>query len=186
MRIIAGEHKGRNLKAVPGKATRPTTDKVKEAVFQMMGPFFNGGNCLDLFAGSGSLGIEAISRGMKHAIFVDNQNKAIQTIRENINQLKIAERTEIYRTEAKNALRALEKRQLKFSLILLDPPYKKYAYEDIIRTILRMGLLEENGFIYCEHDAAYQMPPIEPDLTIVKEAGYGTIGVTIYQKGTVI
>ena len=84
MRVVSGSCKGKHLKAVPGNTTRPTTDKVKEAIFNMIGPYFDGGIGLDLFAGSGGLGIEALSRGLDKVIFVDRDGKAIQTIRENI------------------------------------------------------------------------------------------------------
>src|SRR5690625_6853652 len=105
MRVIAGQFKGRRLKTVPGKNTRPTSDKIKEAVFQMIGPFFQGGTCLDLFAGSGSLGIEAISRGMESVVFVDKLGKAIHTIDENIKDLKLEKRTKVTRMKALRALR---------------------------------------------------------------------------------
>src|SRR5699024_12217961 len=114
MRVIAGELKGRRLEAVPGKQTRPTSDKVKEATFQMMGPFFNGGRCLDLFAGSGSLGIEAISRGMDYAVFIDKQSKAIHTIYKNIKTMKIEEQTEVARMDAFRALKVTQKNKAKF------------------------------------------------------------------------
>ena len=89
MRVIAGKYKSRQLKAVPTKLTRPTTDKNKENLYNMIGPYFDGGICLDLFAGSGGLGIEALSRGMDELYAVDKQYKAFQVIRENINSLKI-------------------------------------------------------------------------------------------------
>ena len=83
MRVVAGQAKGLPLKAVPGKTTRPTTDKVKESIFNMIGPFFDGGTAVDLFAGSGGLGIEALSRGIEHAVFTDKDKKAIDTIQAN-------------------------------------------------------------------------------------------------------
>lgn len=87
MRVIAGDYKGRPLKSVPTHKTRPTTDKVKEAVFHGIGPFFDGGRALDLFAGSGGLGIEAISRGVDSCVFVDQQHQAVKTVYENIELL---------------------------------------------------------------------------------------------------
>src|SRR5690625_944768 len=87
MRIISGTNRGLKLKAVPGKNTRPTSDKVKESLFNMIGPYFSGGTCLDLFAGSGSLGLEAISRGIEHATFIDKNGLAIKTIHDNIHKL---------------------------------------------------------------------------------------------------
>src|SRR5699024_11846585 len=98
MRVIAGTHRGRLLKAVPGDTTRPTTDKIKEAVFHMLGPFFQGGTCIDLFAGRGALGIEALSRGIDHAIFIDKSPKAIHTINRNLKVLQLVVQLEIYRT----------------------------------------------------------------------------------------
>ncbi len=187
MRVVAGVHKGRQLKAVPGKATRPTTDKVKEAVFQIMGPFFTGGSCLDLFAGSGSLGIEALSRGMETAIFVDKQSKAIQTIKENVRTLGLRDYVEIYRTDAYRAIYAAAKRNLQFSLILLDPPYGKLNYKEFIEKILELELLKEDGYIYCEHDASERLPHTIAGLVCMKEYDYGgTIGVTIYKKTTIV
>ncbi|WP_047981370.1 16S rRNA (guanine(966)-N(2))-methyltransferase RsmD [Ornithinibacillus contaminans] len=181
MRVIAGEHKGRQLKAVPGNSTRPTTDKVKEAVFQMIGPFFHGGSCLDLFAGSGSLGIEALSRGMANCVFVDNNPKAIQTIRENIKTLKLDDQVEVFRAEAFRALNAAGKRDLKFDVIFLDPPYGKIDYVDLLQAIEEQNLLQPSGLVYCEHDASEQLPQSAAGFTIRKQVDYGgTIGVTIY------
>src|SRR5690625_4822655 len=121
MRVIAGNLKGRILKTVPGKSTRPTSDKVKEAVFHMLGPFFEEGICLDLFAGSGSLGIEDISRGMEQAIFIEKNGKAVKTIEENIKLVNIKDRVEIIRMDAYRSLRVLGKRQNQFDLIFIDP-----------------------------------------------------------------
>lgn len=183
MRVIAGIHKGRQLKAVPGKSTRPTTDKVKEAVFQILGPFFNGGQALDLFAGSGSLGLEALSRGMETCIFVDKHPKAVQTIKENVSMLKLEDNVEIFRADAFRALTAAAKRELRFDLIFLDPPYNKVNYEELLELIEKEHLLHVDGIIYCEHDISDTMPDSISSLTIKKQANYGgTIGVTIYQK----
>src|SRR5690625_4127464 len=99
MRVIAGEFKSRHLKAVPGSNTRPTSDKIKESIFHMLGPFFEGGLCLDLFAGSGSLGIEALSRGMDKVIFVEKSSSAIRIIHKNVEMLKIESQCEIYRND---------------------------------------------------------------------------------------
>jgi 16S rRNA (guanine966-N2)-methyltransferase len=181
MRVIAGIHKGRQLRAVPGKSTRPTTDKVKEAVFQILGPFFQGGSCLDLFAGSGSLGIEALSRGMERGVFVDKHPKAVQIIRENVKMLKLEDQTEIFRAESFRALSAAGKRGLVFDLIFLDPPYGKINYIDLITEIENNQLLNSNGIIYCEHDVNDKLPQVIGNLTMQKQIDYsGSIGVTIY------
>lgn len=183
MRVIAGTLKGRPLKAVPGNLTRPTTDKVKEALFQVIGPFFNKGSCLDLFAGSGSLGIEALSRGMEYAIFVDKQSKAIHTIHENLKDLQLEDYAEVFRTDAYRSMQAAAKRDLQFDLILLDPPYQKANYKELLDMISQLKLINENGYIYCEHDQHEILPENHHAFTLVKQASYGgTIGISLYQK----
>lgn len=183
MRVVAGLHKGRKLKAVSGSTTRPTADKVKEAVFQVMGPFFSGGKVLDLFAGSGALGIEALSRGMESAFFIDKQLKAIHTIHDNLKSLSIADQAEVYRNDAFRALQLLSKRQLQFDLILLDPPYGHVDLIKLLNEISRHLLLKENGFIFCEHDYSVKLPQSINSYQILKQSNYGdTIGVTIYQE----
>lgn len=183
MRVIAGTYKGKRLKAVPGVSTRPTTDKVKEAVFQVIGPYFQGGTCLDLFAGSGSLGLEAISRGMDRAIFVDQHPKAVQVIKQNVAQLNLESEVEVFRADAYRALGAAAKRGLSFDLIFLDPPYGKGQYEKLVSHALELHLLTEDGIIYCEH-AAMETPLLNLDeLALLKQENYGgTIGISIYQR----
>ena len=110
MRVVSGKCEGHPLKAVPGNTTRPTTDKVKESIFNMIGPYFDGGVALDLFGGSGGLGIEAISRGIDKAIFVDRDNKAIKVIHQNLESCRIQEQAEVYRNDAERAIKALIKR----------------------------------------------------------------------------
>src|SRR5690606_36343537 len=117
MRVISGTAKGRALKAVPGKRTRPTTDKGKEALFSIIGPYFDGGIVLDLFAGTGGLGIEALSRGAEKAIFIDMDPASIAVIRANLQAAKLDERAEIYRNEANQAIKQFVKRGLAFDYI---------------------------------------------------------------------
>ncbi|SFD82884.1 16S rRNA (guanine966-N2)-methyltransferase [Lentibacillus persicus] len=188
MRVVAGIHKGRQLASVPGKTTRPTSDKVKEAVFQVLGPFFNGGDCLDLFAGSGALGIEGLSRGMNKGIFVDKHPKAIHTIHKNLKALKLNHRAEVFRTDAFRALNAAFKRGLAFDLILLDPPYQLVSYKELLDLIYDLRLLKEGGLIYCEHNSLEQLPVTPGQFSKVKQEAYNdTTGITIYQnaKGSV-
>ncbi|KAB8138636.1 16S rRNA (guanine(966)-N(2))-methyltransferase RsmD [Gracilibacillus oryzae] len=184
MRIIAGKYKGHRIQAVPNKLTRPTTDKVKESLFHMIGPFFDGGVCLDLFAGSGSLAIEALSRGMEKAILVDKQPKAITTIKSNVSLLRLEEQVEVYRNDAVRALKAIKKRELKFDIIFLDPPYYKTSYEKLLETIHEYDLLVKDGLIVCEHDTAYDLDVTLSHYHILKQEKLGnTTGITIFQKG---
>lgn len=181
MRVIAGDLKGRKIKAVPGKSTRPTADKIKESLFQVIGPFFNGGFFLDLFAGSGSLGIEALSRGMDRGIFIDKHPKAIYTVRENIEQMQLEERTEIFRADAFRALKACSSRELQFDLILLDPPYRQMNYEKILEEIMGLSLIKQEGIIYCEHDPSEYIPELD-GLSVVKKESYSSsIAITIFK-----
>lgn len=185
MRVISGTCKGRQLKGVPGKQTRPTTDKMKETIFNVVGPFFSGGRGLDLFAGSGGLGIEALSRGLESVIFVDRDMNAIQTIKSNIATCKFTETCEVYRNDAERALKALIKREIQFDLIFLDPPYRKQKLEALLHIITENQLLKEDGIIICEHSGDVTLPHTIGSLKQMKSGDYGTIGLSIYQMAQV-
>jgi 16S rRNA (guanine966-N2)-methyltransferase len=180
MRVISGKCKGRQLQAVPGMTTRPTTDKVKEAMFNMVGPYFQGGIGLDLFAGSGGLGIEALSRGLDKVIFVDRDAKAIQTIRQNLQSCGLLEQAEIYRNDANRALKAVIKRGIGFTLIFLDPPYKKQELKALISIIDEQGLLEKDGYVIAEHAEEVELPQHIGKLIKLKHETYGITAVSIY------
>lgn len=183
MRVIAGDLKGRRLYSVAGKQTRPTSDKVKEAVFQMIGPFFTGGDGLDLFAGSGALGIEAISRGLDHVVFIDKHFPAIKTIKRNLETLKILDRADVHKMDAYQAIRMFRQRQEQFQFIFIDPPYKQVHYETIIEQIIKNDILETHGIIYCEHDHTKDIQSVPDQLQCIKQAVYGkTTAISIFQK----
>jgi 16S rRNA (guanine966-N2)-methyltransferase len=182
MRVISGTCKGRALKAVPGMDTRPTTDKVKESLFNMIGPYFSGGVGLDLFAGSGGLGIEALSRGMEKVIFVDRDFKANHTIKENLKLCHFENQSEVFRNEAERALKAIVKREMKFNGIFLDPPYKKQRIELILQTIEENELLQQDGFIVCEHDSKLSLPDRIGILHQTRHEQYGMIGISIFKR----
>ncbi|MCP8616627.1 16S rRNA (guanine(966)-N(2))-methyltransferase RsmD [Salirhabdus salicampi] len=182
MRVISGKYKGRRLKSLPGKNTRPTTDKVKEALFQIIGPYFNGGIGLDLFAGSGGLGIEVLSRGADRMIFVDKHPKAIQVIHENIKTLNLEEQTEVYRAEAFRALKAASKRGLIFDWIFLDPPYGKISFHELLAKIEEYHFLHEESIVICEHMIEETLPSKFGKLERFKQETYGSlISVSLYR-----
>lgn len=183
MRVVSGKCKGMPLKAVSGKTTRPTTDKIKEAVFNIIGPYFNGGIGLDLFAGSGGLGIEALSRGLDRMIFVDRDKNAIQTIYENIHKCGLEQYAEVYRNDADRALKAVIKRELQFDYIFLDPPYRKQQLEKLVEKIGENKLLHPNGAIICEYGSEFQLPDQIADFIKNKEEQYGITTVSIYVCG---
>ncbi|MFX3622475.1 MAG: 16S rRNA (guanine(966)-N(2))-methyltransferase RsmD [Ectobacillus sp.] len=181
MRVVSGKCKGHPLKAVPGSTTRPTTDKVKEAIFNIIGPYFDGGLALDLFGGSGGLGIEALSRGMDKVIFVDRDVKAIQVIRQNIESCRLKGQAEVYRNDAERALKALIKRELLFDLILLDPPYKDQKITSLMSIIAEYGLLKKNGIIMVEHSVDVELPERINNLLCTKREKYGITAISIYK-----
>lgn len=181
VRVVSGLKKGLHLKAVPGVSTRPTTDKVKEAIFNIIGPYFDGGNGLDLFGGSGGLGIEALSRGIDKVIFVDRDQKAIQTIKGNLETCRLEEQAEVFRNDAVRAIKAIVKRDIQFKLILLDPPYKQQKLTEIIEKISEHQLLTNDGYIVAEHDSEVLLEKSIGDFTLVRHEEYGIIGVSIYR-----
>ncbi|WP_170006904.1 16S rRNA (guanine(966)-N(2))-methyltransferase RsmD [Bacillus fonticola] len=181
MRVVAGNSKGRSLVAPPTKTTRPTTDKVKEAIFNTIGPMFNGGRVLDLFAGSGGLGIEALSRGMDGAIFVDKDMRALQAIKENLRSCGYEAKAEVYKAHYKVALSALKKRELAFDLVMLDPPYAKGLLPNILDTLVKNELLHEGAQVVCEHDAKTELTSPKTELIVAKREVYGMIGVTVFR-----
>ncbi|WP_379136460.1 16S rRNA (guanine(966)-N(2))-methyltransferase RsmD [Paenibacillus sp. sgz500958] len=181
MRVVSGSAKGRPLKSVPGNGTRPTTDKVKEAVFSMIGPYFEGGAALDLFAGTGGLGIEALSRGMERAVFVDMEPKSIETIRANLKATGFESRAEVYRNDAGRALSALEKRGRAFELVFLDPPYRLKSGDELMSSMAAKGLLEEAAVIVLEHESAYVYPEDIPGFRRLRQAVYGETTISIYK-----
>lgn len=182
MRVISGSARGRPLKAVPGMGTRPTTDKVKEALFSMIGPYFEGGQALDLFAGTGGLSIEALSRGMERAVLIDIDKRAIDTIRHNLQTTGFAERAELYRNEAERAIKALMKRELTFDLVFLDPPYKMNQVRGLMEQLEQGGLLKDRAFVVIEHDADNRHEEPVGGLACVRRAEYGDTAITIYRK----
>lgn len=183
MRVISGTAKGRSLKAVPGTSTRPTTDKVKEAIFSMIGPYFEGGQVLDLFAGTGGLGIEALSRGMDKAVFIDIEKKSIDTIGHNLVTAGLKDQAEIYRTDATRALKALAKREQQFELVFLDPPYKMKLIAELISTMEEQSIVQVNTTIVVEHDAKDVLEDTIGGFKQQRRSDYGDTAVTIY-KGT--
>ncbi|WP_439021728.1 16S rRNA (guanine(966)-N(2))-methyltransferase RsmD [Bacillus thuringiensis] len=181
MRVVSGKCKGHPLKAVPGNTTRPTTDKVKESIFNMIGPYFDGGTALDLFGGSGGLGIEAISRGIDKAIFVDRDSKAIKVIHQNLESCRIQEQAEVYRNDAERAVKALIKREVSFDLILIDPPYKEQKIVSLISVMDQHGLLHSDGLIMAEHGNDVVLPDSIGGLAKVRAENYGITAISIYK-----
>ena len=179
MKIVSGIYGGRPLKTLEGKTTRPTSDKVRGAVFNMIGPYFEGGRVLDLYAGSGGLSIEAVSRGMSSAVLVEWDRNAQAVIAENIQMTKEVSKFQLLKMEAD---RALEQVGGTFDLVFLDPPYAK---EQIIADIEKMAernLFSQEIMVVCETDKSVELPEEIACLGIWKEKIYGISKVTVYVR----
>ena len=179
LRVVAGEFGGRPLKTLEGKTTRPTTDKVKGAIFNMIGPFFDGGRVLDLFSGSGSLAIEAISRGMSSAVLVEKDRRAQAVIQENIKMTKSEKQFQLLKMDAARALTQLTGQ---FDLVLLDPPYAKEQIVANITQLEEQGLLSEEVMLVCETDKGVDLPEEVSNFGIWKQKTYGISKVTVYVR----
>lgn len=180
MRVIAGERKGQKLKPVPGKDTRPTTDKVKESLFSIIGPYFDNERVLDLFAGSGGLGIEALSRGAKEAVFVDQAGAAIKTIRANLNQVRFDKQAVVIRSDWQRAIKQLGQTKQKFDLLFLDPPYRLHLISDILVALKEQNLLAPDAIIVAEHEKSEELPETVSGCSMIREANYGITVLSIY------
>jgi 16S rRNA (guanine(966)-N(2))-methyltransferase RsmD len=180
MRVVAGEFGGRKLKTLTGSNTRPTTDKVKGAIFNMIGPYFDGGNALDLFSGSGSLGIEAVSRGMDQAVLVEKNYRAMEIIRENVAMTKKEAAFQLLKMPANQAIQQLTDNVLLFDLVLLDPPYAKQEIVKQIEMLLHNDLLTSRATVVCETDKEVILPEKIGTLKERKRQDYGITAITIY------
>ncbi len=179
MRIIAGELKGRRLKAPLDYSVRPTSDKVKEAVFSMIAPYIYGSVAVDMFAGTGSLGLEAISRGALRAYFIDRDRSSIALVRENVRACKVEERAIILAYDYTAALSRIGE---KADIVFLDPPYGAGIMESCIGYIRKAGVMSDGGIIVAEHSARDLLPEELAGFIKVKEKKYGKTGVTVYEN----
>lgn len=183
MRVVAGSLKGRIIKSITGNKTRPTLDKVKEAMFNALGQFFLGGVALDLFAGSGNLGIEAISRGIDKCIFIEKDYHAYKIIKENLENLKIDDKAIVYKNDAFKALKFLLVNNYKFDYIFLDPPYNKQRINDIIIFLEDNNMLNDNALIICEYLKEDELISSYQNIHLNKTYLYGITKISIYKKG---
>jgi len=171
VRIIAGSRKGHRIEAPPGRATRPTGDRVREAAFNLIGPV-EGASVLDLYAGSGALGIEALSRGAEAAVFVESDSAACRAIDRNLEKLRLTGA----RVVCRDALRFLPTERRQYDLVLLDPPYEMTDYSVLARYL--PAALAENGLLVVESDARH-----EPELPLELRTSrrYGSARVTLFE-----
>ena len=173
MRIISGKYKGKKLNGFNIEGTRPTMDRVKESLFGMIQTYIPDSIVLDLFAGSGALGLEAVSNGAKECYLIDNNIEAIKTIKENSQNFE--EQLNIIHIDYKKFLKTTDK---KFDVIFLDPPYKEKQLDTSLHIIEERGLLNENGIVICE----YEIGEPHTNLELIKEKSYGPKKIKIYKN----
>ena len=174
MRVISGSARGRRL-----KDTRPTTDKVKESLFNIIQFEIEGRRVLDLFGGTGQLGIEALSRGADHCTFVDMRKEAAALIRENLRLTGLSERSRVVQGDALSFLSSCGE---KFDVILLDPPYHTELLEKSVERITEFDILREHGIMICESAAERELPALPPPYERGREYRYGKIRLTVCRR----
>lgn len=182
MRVISGSSRGTRLKTIESMDTRPTTDRVKESLFNLIQSQIYGRKVLDLFSGSGSLGIEALSRGATFAVFVDNSRKCVSVIRENLEKTKLINRSEILNFDIDSALNKLSMSSDKFGLIILDPPYNKGFIIPVLKTVSEKKLLDNEGIIVIEHEKNDILGDELFSFKKVKSRDYGITTISIFKE----
>lgn len=181
MKIISGILKGRTIDGFNIEGTRPTMDRVKESLFGMIQIYIKDSVCLDLFAGSGNLGFEAISNGAKLCYFNDKNPKCINIINKNIRNFKIENYSKTLNMDYKKCLKYIEETGIKLDVIFLDPPYKNECLNEIIEYVIEKDLLNDNAIIVCEIDNNY-LKEEYPKLKMIKNRKYGDKFIIIYEK----
>ena len=179
MRVIAGSAKGTTLKTPEGMRTRPTTDRVKEALFSILQFDLPGASVLDLFGGTGQLGIEALSRGASRAVFVDEQETACRLIRENLKKTHLEAQAQVIRGDYKRYLLSCRE---KFRILFLDPPYAEVFLEEAIKIAAEIDILQSGGIIVAERPLGKELPFEFEGYTRSKDYKYGKTLLTIYRK----
>jgi 16S rRNA (guanine966-N2)-methyltransferase len=180
MRITGGEGRGIPIKAPKGMRTRPTSDKVREAMFDTLGAHVVGAQVLDLFAGSGALGIEALSRGATFAVFVENSTSAARVIEDNLAKTRFSEKGEIVRTDFALAIRRFEKARRKFGLIFIDPPYEGGLLEEIAISLEMHPVTHSETIIVVEHFKKTVPPPGISGIPRVRTRAYGQTALSYF------
>ena len=179
MRVITGKARGVQLKTPDGQLTRPTTDRVKEALFSIIQFEIPGAAVLDLFGGTGQLGIEALSRGAKSAVFVDAREDACKLIRENLKRTKLEQDGRVVRADY---LEYLNRCRESFDIILLDPPYAEVFLENSLKRITEIDILQSGGIIITERPLGKELPWEFEGFTRSRDYKYGSTLITIYRK----
>lgn len=179
MRVIAGKAKGIQLNTPEGMLTRPTTERVKEALFSIIQFELPGARVLDLFGGTGQLGIEALSRGASNAVFVDSRREACQLIRSNLKKTHLEDQATVVQSDY---MEYLNRSTGLFQIVLLDPPYAEVFLENAIKKITEIDILQSGGIIVAERPFGKELPWEFEGFTRSRDYKYGKIILTLYRK----
>lgn len=182
MRVITGIARGRRLKALKGMETRPTLDRTKESLFNIIGPRVIEAKFLDLYAGTGAIGIEAISRGAHEVVFVEINPRAVKIINENLDLTGLSEKAQVICQDSEKAISQLSNRNMRFDIVFLDPPYLKDLIDKSLRSIDAHGLLSISGLIITESSKADHLPEEVGHLRRFRDEKYGDTILSFYQN----
>ncbi|MBW2039023.1 MAG: 16S rRNA (guanine(966)-N(2))-methyltransferase RsmD [Deltaproteobacteria bacterium] len=180
MRVIGGELRGRKLLAPRGGRIRPTSDRVREAIFDILGLEWVYHKVLDLFAGTGALGIEALSRGAQEATFVEQGKEALKTLQGNLEDLRLTSRARVLPRAAKKGIKILSEGREVFDLIFVDPPYGKDMVGKTLQEIAQRGILSPRGVIVAEH-SPHESIPLPIGMGLFKQKRYGDTAISFFQ-----
>ena len=182
MRVIAGEFRGRKLTSLKGRKIRPTSDRIREALFSILSQKIDNALVLDLFAGTGAFGIEAISRGAAKSFFIDKSKEAIQVINKNIELLNIKERTEVILHDAGNLLSSKTLLRQKFDVIFMDPPYNKGFISKTFKNVDLLKVMKDDSIIIAEHSIRENDLEKVADFDLYDKRTYGETLISFFRK----
>jgi 16S rRNA (guanine966-N2)-methyltransferase len=182
MRVIAGKYKGRRLGAVPDLSVRPVMDRVKQYIFDVIKDRCENATVCDIFAGSGALGIEAMSRGAAEVTFIDSGVEAVKMIEKNLAHIKCTERTQIFRYDA---LRFIESNTFAFDIVFCDPPYELKDIPKMVENVLKKKCVMADGILLVEHHITIQLPEKVESFSKIKEKKFGKTMITMYGRDDV-
>lgn len=182
MRIIGGQHRGRKIKQPGAKTARPTKDRIREAVFNIIAKETAGSDVLDMFACSGSYGLEALSRGAKSAVFIEKDPYCSRIIKENIQLLGLEKRTRVITNDAEKAIQLLSEEEGTFDLIFSDPPYNTDMGKKTLIMINHYDILKPTGLLIIEHHKDEGIPKVEGNISICKQKTYGDISISVFLR----
>lgn len=183
MRITGGKFRGIPIKAPGGKRTRPTSDKVREALFSTLGDRVTGARVLDLFAGSGALAIEALSRGADSAVLIEKDNAAIAVVRQNLEKTGLKGKTKVLRADFRSALSKLSRDGERFDIIFIDPPYEGNMLEESLSALEKKCVTTDESIIVVEHFAKTAPPKSISGIPLNRTRAYGQTSLSYYLQG---